>query len=329
MTHAAGAPPQLLCLGELLVDMVPQEEGQGLESARTYLWAAGGAPANVAVAASRLGARSAVVAAVGDDPFGRALRHDLARAGVDVEDVAAVPLRTAVAFVSLAEGGERGFLFYGDDPAHDHLTTERALAALRRLEGAAGPRCLHFGSVCLSREPARSATVAAVEAARAASVTVSCDVNLREAFWRDRDEAREVIGGLAARADVVKVSEEEARFLAGDGPEPERRLVRALLDGQTRLVVVSRGAAGASAFTAGFTVDAAAPRVRSVDSTGAGDALTGALLAATLRAPVTWEDASAARRELERACAYAALSTTRRGAIPSYPTAEELAAFVG
>ncbi len=328
MTPAPGAPPQLLCLGELLVDMVPRERGASLETARTYLWSAGGAPANVAVAAARLGARSGVVAAVGDDPFGRALVGELARAGVDVTGVAAVPHRTAVAFVSLGEGGERGFAFYGHDPAHDHLTPELALDALRRLWSGGGTRCLHFGSVCLAREPARSATVAAVAAAREAGVLVSCDVNLRESFWGDLGEAREVIRRLVASADVVKVSEEEARFLAGEGPAAEERWVRDLLAGATRLVVVSRGAAGATARARGYAAHAPSPRVGSVDATGAGDALTGAVLAATLRAPGTWEEEDAARSALERACAYAALSTTRRGAIPSYPTAAELEAFL-
>lgn len=329
MAASAGTPPQLLCLGELLVDMVPQEEGASLAEARSYLWAAGGAPANVAVAAARLGARSAVVAAVGDDPFGQALRDELARAGVDVSGVARVPRRTAVAFVSLSAGGERGFMFYGDDPAHDHLSTADALEAVARLAGAEGARCLHFGSVCLARDPARSATDAAVAAARAAGCLVSCDVNLREGFWPDLGEARAVIGAFAARADLVKVSEEEALFLAGPGDEPERRLVNDLLAAGARSVVVSRGARGASAHTAGFSVDVAPPRVRSLDATGAGDALTGALLAATLSAPATWDDPGSARAVLERACAYAALSTTRRGAIPSYPTADELAAFLG
>lgn len=320
--------PALLCLGELLVDMVPEEEGASLESARRYLWAAGGAPANVAVAAARLGTPSAVAAAVGDDPFGRALVAELARAGVDVEGVEHVPRPTAVAFVALAEGGERGFMFYGEDPAHDHLSPERAVAAVGRLSAAPGARCLHFGSVCLAREPARSATAAAIAAARAAGCLVSCDVNLRESFWADLGEARDVIRRFASEADLVKASEEEAAFLAGEGGEPERRFVEGLLGGRARLVVVSRGARGATAHAGRLTVDASPPAVASVDTTGAGDALTGALLDATLRAPDAWDDEASARAALERACAYAALSTTRRGAIPSYPTAAELAAFL-
>lgn len=327
MADPAGTAPQLLCLGELLVDMVPLEEGLSLEEARTYLWAAGGAPANVAVAAARLGSRSAVAAAVGDDPFGRALAAELRSAGVDTTHVVPAPRATAVAFVSLSAGGERSFAFYGNDPAHYHLTEEHALAAVERLAGADGTRCLHFGSVCLAREPARSATRAAVAAAREAGCLVSCDVNLREAFWGDLDEARAVIGEFAGMADLVKASEEEARFLAPEAGE--RGLAERLLGGSARIVVVSRGARGATAFTRSFAATAPAPQVDSVDATGAGDALTGALLASTVLAPDVWYDEAAARAALQRACAYAALSTTRRGAIPSYPTAEELAAFLG
>ncbi len=322
--------PRILCLGELLVDMVPAETGQSLERSRAFVWAAGGAPANVAVAARRLGTPSALVAAVGDDAFGRALRSEMADDGVDVEDVALVPQQTAVAFVSLSAEGERGFLFYGDDPAHDHLALERAVAAVRRHAGSGGGRCLHFGTVCLARDPARSATAAAVDAARAAGWLVSCDVNHRERFWRDADEAREVILSFVAMADLVKLSEEELAFLAGPGGvEAERGLVDGLLAGRARGVVVSRGAAGATAHAGGFEVDAPAPRVDAVDTTGAGDALMGALLASTASDPGLWAAPATARAALERACAYAALSTTERGAIPSYPSAAELQAFTG
>ncbi|HLV11837.1 MAG TPA: carbohydrate kinase [Trueperaceae bacterium] len=330
MSAPAHVGPRLLCLGELLVDMVPSEPGASLTEARAYLWAAGGAPANVAVAAARLGTPSAVVAAVGDDPFGAALVAELERAGVDASDVVRLPRPTAVAFVALGAAGERDFLFYGHDPAHDHLDPERAVAAVRRLADAGeGARCLHFGSVCLARDPAREATAAAIAAARAGGWLVSCDVNVRTAFWADLDEARAVIGRFAAEADVVKLSAEEAAFLAGgSGDAAEAELTDALLKGRARVVVISRGADGATAYAWGYRVDAPAPRVPSVDTTGAGDALTGALLAATLTRPGTWDDAAGAQAVLERACAFAALTTTRRGAIPAYPDAAALEAFL-
>lgn len=317
----------LLCLGELLIDMVPADAGASLERAATFVRAAGGAPANVAVAAARLGAGVGVVATVGHDAFGRYLLTTLDEAGVDTTSVHRVPRQTAVAFVGLSDGGERDFEFYGDEPAHDHITEEQAVTAVGRLTGAGTTPVFHFGSVCLAREPARSATEAAIAAAQRAGCLVSCDVNLRESFWQDLDAARDVIWRYVERADIVKLSAEEATFLGRGAQRTASDVVDRLLVGTASLVVVSGGARGATAYTRGFHVSAAAPPVRAVDTTGAGDALTGALLAATVQRPGVWDDAQGAETALRRAVTYASLSTTRRGAIPSYPEAAELESF--
>ncbi len=314
-------------MGELLVDMVPTQRGSGLSAARTFQWAAGGAPANVAAAATRLGADAGLVATVGDDPFGEGLIAELRSAGVDTTFVRQVARPTALAFVDLAEDGERDFLFYGDDPAHDALTPELAVAAVEAL-AATGGGILHFGSVCLAREPARSATSHAIDAAVAASCLVSFDVNLRQSFWDDLATARDVIGRFLGRAQLVKLSLEEAAFLAGDERAEHTDVVADLLAGGAELVVVSRGQAGATAHTEKNVVSAAAPAVEADDTTGAGDALWGAVLAATLAEPDLWSDPTAATGTLERACSYAALSTTRRGGIPSYPTSDELESYL-
>ncbi len=320
---------KLLCLGELLVDMVPATHGAGLAEADTFVRAAGGAPANVAVAASRLGAVAGVAAAVGNDPFGAWLASVLRAASVDTRFLRRVDRQTAVAFVGLGSADERDFMFYGDDPAHDHLTPQHAWEAASALAATGGTRVLHFGSVCLAREPARSATAAAIEVATDGGCLISCDVNLRESFWPDLSTARAVIWEFLARAHIVKLSAEEAAFLAGPEFGPGDRVPAALLAGGADLVVVSRGAGGAEAHTPGFVVSAPSPRVAAIDTTGAGDALSGAILAASLRDPAVWTEQQGATRALARACAYAALSTTKRGAIPSYASAEELASFLG
>lgn len=319
---------ELLCLGELLVDMVPGTPAAGLAEADTFVRAAGGAPANVAVAASRLGAGAAVAAAVGDDPFGASLERVLREAGVDTTFVRRVQRQTAVAFVGLGDQGEGDFMFYGDDPAHDHLTQEHAVEAVSELVATTGTRALHFGSVCLAREPARSATAAAIEVAARGGCLISCDVNLRTSFWSDLETARRVVREFLSSADVVKLSAAEAAFLAGHGSEQGARVADELLTGGASLVLISRGAAGAEAHTRNFVVSAPSPRVRAIDTTGAGDALCGAVLAATLADPAVWADERSATLALEQACAYAALSTTRRGGIPSYASAAALQSFL-
>ena len=319
--------PRLLCLGELLVDMVPERPGLSLRDADTYVRAAGGAPANVAVAASRLGATAGLAASVGADPFGTWLEGTLSGAGVDTTFVLSVHRPTAVAFVGLSAEGDRDFLFYGDAPAHFDITPEHATAAATALARAGGTRVLHFGSVCLAREPARSATAAAIDVATAAGCLVSVDVNLRESFWDDLETARDVIWSYVERANIVKLSAVEAAFLAPGEDHAGAVVATRLLAKRATIVVVSRGATGAVAHTEEDVITSSAPVVRAVDTTGAGDALCGAVLAATLEDPSVWSDPGRAQRALTRACAYAALSTTARGAIPSYVSAADFDSF--
>src|SRR5690606_2710260 len=109
---------RLVSLGEFLIDFVPADRGVTLEDAERFVRAAGGAPANVAVGASRLGVPAAFLGKVGDDPFGRHLAQVLEREGVDASGVRFdQEARTALAFVSLGEGGERDFVFYRNPSA--------------------------------------------------------------------------------------------------------------------------------------------------------------------------------------------------------------------
>src|SRR5262249_49794458 len=140
---------------------------------------------------------------VGDDPFGRFLARTFADAGVDTGGmVFSAQHRTGLAFVSLAEGGERDFCFFRN-PSADMTYAPDELDRERLLSG----RIFHFGSITLIDEPARTTTVAAVEAARAAGLLISYDPNLRPPLWPDLDTARAEILAAVPFADIVKVSE--------------------------------------------------------------------------------------------------------------------------
>jgi fructokinase len=137
--------PDIVCLGELLIDFVPTVTGTSLIDAPAFKKAPGGAPANVAVGVTRLGLASAFMGKVGDDPFGHFLAQTLADAGVDVAPLRFTDqARTALAFVSLRADGEREFMFYRH-PSADMLLTPDEIdeAALR------GAKALHFGSISL------------------------------------------------------------------------------------------------------------------------------------------------------------------------------------
>jgi fructokinase len=315
----------VVCLGEALVDLVSTKSGVRLDAAPAFRKAAGGAPANVAVGLARLGCRAAFIGAVAVDPLGSFLAGTLRRAGVGIDAAARSARPTALALVSLAADGDRDFLFYGDRPAHLDL---RLTPAMRRQVRRA--RVLHFGSISLIAEPARGATLAAIAEARRAGVLCSYDPNLRLKLWPSERVARRAIRATLPLADVVKVNAEELAFLTGAGSVPAG--LAALCAAGPRLAVATLGAEGCVYRTAerDGKVDGLPARV--VDTTGAGDAFVAALLAglvaATAQRPLPLPEGAALEAILRYANAAGALSTERRGGIPSLPSRRRVLALL-
>jgi fructokinase len=312
-----------ICLGELLVDFVPTESGKDLIEASTFRKAAGGAPANVAVGLKRLGISSGFMGKVGVDPFGRFLAHTLEAHGVDVSTLRHTrDAPTALAFVSLRADGERDFVFFGNPSADKMLTSaDIDLSAIARA------KLLHFGSISLSMEPARTATIYAADAAQEAGALISYDPNLRLSFWADADAARQGIRAGLAKADVVKISEDELNFLTGaNDPARARDL---LWTERMKLMVVTSGRAGSVYITNDFIGAVPSFRVKSVDATGAGDAFTAGLLAGLLKQRKAIRNESMLKDVVRFANAVGALTTTARGAIPSLPTRQQVEEFLG
>lgn len=321
-SDAATREPRLVVtIGELLVDFVPGQPGTSVRQAETFRRAAGGAPANVAAAVALLGGRSAFIGRVGADPFGDWLISELATCAVDTSAIVSDPeANTTLAFVSLAGDADRDFIFY----RHETADTRLSMADLDsgHLERAA---FLHFCSNSLTAEPARSATFAAVERARAAGALISFDVNWRPGLWADPQTGRNHIRRAAGLADILKLSEEELDFVADpDDSDP----ARTWLEAGARLVLVSLGAAGVRVVTRELNGHVPAARVSAVDTTGAGDALAGALLYELSVLPELPTDPERLLAAVGRANAVAGLSTTRPGAIPSYPDAATLQRFL-
>lgn len=316
-----GRKVDALALGELLVDFVPDRNGVPLAEAERFVRAAGGAPANVAVGLARLGVRSGFLGKVGEDPFGRFLEGVLRDNGVDVRGLRFdEEARTALAFVSLTEDGDRDFLFYRHPSADMRHRPDEIDPEL-----VAGAKLLHHGSISLITEPARSATLRAVELARAAGRLVSYDPNLRLPLWESEAAARAGILAAWEGAQVIKISDDELAFLTGSR---EREAARGLWHDELRLLVVTRGEAGVDWYGAEDDGRVAGFSVETVDTTGAGDAFVAALLAALVGNPALPDDRQGLEHALRRANAYAALATTVRGAIPALPTRGELESFL-
>ena len=257
----------IISLGELLIDFISTDGGF------TFKKAAGGAPANVAAACSRLGLKSGFIGKVGDDGFGRFLRSTLEREGVDVSRVYLEKGgRTTLAFVSVDADGERRFQFH------------RGADALLRSEEIdtkyiRGSRAFHFGSISLISEPARKATLKAVRAARNNGLKVTYDPNLRLNLWGSTKEARKWIGVGLETAEVVKLNEEELEFMFGPGIEQGAEKVLETAD-RVFVTLGERGCYYTDENSRGYS---GSYRVKVVDTTGAGDGFMGGVIYGTLK----------------------------------------------
>lgn len=317
-----GTGRKIVAIGELLVDFVPGRPGVSVRDAESFHRAAGGAPANAAAAAARLGAPAAFIGRVGNDAFGRWLRDTLGSFGVDTRALRFDrETATTLAFVSLAEDGDRDFLFYRDGTADTRLAVSDLDDGLLRSAGI-----LHFCSISLSREPARGTTFEAVRRAALADALISFDLNWRPALWPDPAAAGPFLERAAREAHLLKLSSDELKLLTGSSDPASAEAL--FSSGPLRAVVVSRGARGLTLLSGGERSDVPAWPVKAVDTTGAGDALAGAILQQLLGQPELLDSHVALREAARTAAAVAALSTLKPGAMPSYPDQAELAEFL-
>lgn len=308
----------VIALGELLIDFAVVDVGAGgypVLAARP-----GGAPANFLAALAKYGARTALIAKVGEDAFGRRLRETVSQLGVDVRGLVPAPdVFTTLAFVTFDAHGEREFSFARKPGADMTLRPEEVDLSL--VDEA---RVFHFGSLSLTDEPARSATRTAVAHAKAAGRLITYDPNLRRPLWPDPEEAREQILWGLRQADVVKISGEETAFLFACGEEEAARRV---LDLGAKLVFVTLG--GEGCYCASRRAAARIPGlsgVQAVDTTGAGDIFGGAAVWKLLQSgrPPEALTAEELRDIAAFACTAAGLSTQRPGGITSVPALSEV-----
>jgi fructokinase len=314
----------ILCLGELLVDMFPAELGRRLADVSAFHPKPGGAPANVAVAAARLGLRSAFIGKVGEDAFGRHLARVLAHEGVDVRGLCFdQEARTTLAFIAMPDPNHAEFVFYRNPGADLRLRPEDL-----KPEQFTGLRAFHCGSVSLVDEPARSATLAGIQMARGVGALVSFDVNYRPSLWGSPEEALACINQVAPQADLLKVNEVELKLLSGsDELEPASR---SLLELGPALVVVTLGEQGSFYCARGACGFVPAFRVKTVDAVGCGDAFIAGLLS-RLVSQTDWHDLltpTGLYAALHYANAVGALTATQLGVIPALPTADQVDLFL-
>ena len=306
---------KITTIGEILVDMTQTHVENGIPH---FAANPGGAPANVAVAASKLGIEAAFIGCVGDDLYGELLRKTLERYGVSTEGLQVTrKANTTLAIVMVDAKGERSFFFYRKPGADTMIDAELAVKSI----GDAG--ILHFGSVSLTDPACRKAVTTVIRAAKEAGALITYDPNYRAALWDSEEEAVAQMRSVLPLCDIVKISDEETTLLCGV-QAPEAALVK-LMETGVKLAVVTLGAHGAmwrcgekQGTVPGFAVKVA-------DTNGAGDTFFGSFLSRIAARGglegLTGEEISGFVRFANRA---ASITTSRPGAIPAMPTMREV-----
>ncbi len=264
----------VLAVGEVAVDLISDQSAETLADVDAFRRHLGGEVANVALNVARLGGRSALVARVGDDGFGVAVRRSLEGAGVDVSHVSCDPIEPTSLIAVTRQTGTPDFLPYRG--ADRNLEP----AMLPSLDGV---RVVHSSAFALSLEPTRTTVLDAFRRAAAAGALVSLDPNYHPIVWRRRTEdAQQVLRDAFAFVDLTKPSLDDCARIFGPGLQPGE-YARRFLDWGARRVVISMGRAGVLLVDgAGVETHFQAVPVPVVDVTGAGDALWAGLLLALI-----------------------------------------------
>jgi fructokinase len=320
----------VFCLGEVLYDCIADQAGvEAVEAVQSWQRHGGGAPANVACALTKLGTPAALIGAVGDDADGRALVDLLRDRQVDVSGVQVIagkPTRNVL--VLRSQGGDRRFAGFRDGVATgdfaDAFLSEGFVAGL----DWSGVDYLVMGTIALAYPESSLAAATALKLARQAGVTVVVDVNWRSVFWAEETYGKASVLALIEQADLLKISDDEARWLFGTD-ELTALSDRLLMDfPQLGGFLLSAGEKGCGYCLGDFQGWVEAFDVAVVDTTGAGDAfLAGVLHYLDQNGAI--DSPQAARAMVRYGCAVGAITTMQAGAIEAQPLPPQVEAMLG
>lgn len=308
-----------VALGELLIDFTPagvSENGNTLFETNP-----GGAPANVLAVLSKLGHKTAFIGKVGDDQLGHFLGHVLKESHIDIKGLHyAANVNTTLAFVHLDDRGDRSFHFYRSPGADVMLTEDEVDLALVHQT-----KIFHFGSLSMTHEPVKEATLKAVTEAKAKGILISYDPNLRPLLWDCLKQAKDTICEGMQFADIVKISEEELLFVTGiaDLEQGSKKLADRF---NFKLLLITLGEKGCFYRWKDETGLIPAIPVQPVDTTGAGDIFFGSLLHKILEQGLDLDllTPETIKEIILFANIAAGLGTTKMGAIPAIPALNDI-----
>ncbi|AYN65898.1 carbohydrate kinase [Euzebyella marina] len=307
------------CIGELLIDFVAEKQGSDLSKADEFTKKPGGAPANVACAIAKLGGDSRFVGCVGFDPFGTFLLNVLEKSHVDISLAQRSKHFTTLAFVSLAENGERDFVF--------SRGADKKLKYDSGIKKGFNGHMVHLGAAtALLGGDLEEAYGRYFFDALTQDAFISFDPNFRGDLWKEEEETFiKKCTTFIEKSHLCKFSLEEAQLLSGE--DDIEKACDVLHKKGAQIITVTLGGKGTLVSTANIKTIVPSITVNPVDTTGAGDAFIGCLLyqISSLAHPTAiLKDDELLLKMVKKANIAGAITTTNYGAIPSLPTLEQL-----
>ena len=313
--------PDIMAIGEMLVDFtsVTAEDGSIY-----YKQNPGGAPANVAVMASKLGISSGFIGKLGNDMFGHYLKDTLENENVDAKGVIFDKEHsTTLAFVRKSEDGDRSFVFYRQNGADLNLSFSEV--KLKLIDEC---KLLHFGSLLLTSEPSKSAVINTVEYAKQQGKIITYDPNWREQLWESREEAVKTMKSVLGYVDIIKVSEQELQIITDCATLLPS--IAKILNSGVRVLCITQGAKGCIIATRHGIERLPAFKTETVDTLGSGDSFFGAFISRLVLSGKSLDEI--VMDDLREFAVYGnacgALSSSKVGAIPAMPTHDEIVTLI-
>ncbi len=313
----------VVSLGELLIDFTQNgfsEQGNPLFEANP-----GGAPANVLAMLQKLGRTTAFIGKVGNDSFGQQLESALREQGISTEGLKKDDVvHTTLALVHTLPGGDRDFSFYRKPGADVNLREDELDETM-----FANARIFHLGSLSLTDQPAKNATIKALDLADKHGCLITFDPNLREPLWDTLDQARVEIDFVIRRCSVLKISDNEIIWFTGKDDYDEG--VRYLQENypNLKLICLSLGPEGSRAYWKNIRVEMPAfLSDKTIETTGAGDTFCACMLNYVLDNGLDDLAEDGLREMLRFANAAASLVTMKKGALRVMPEREEVLKYI-
>lgn len=304
-------------MGELLIDFTMN--GQSDQGNNLFEACPGGAICNVLAMLSKLGRKTNYIGKVGKDQFGQLLSATLDEVGVGHDGLLMNPnVNTTLAFVHTLPGGDRDFSFYRKPGADMMITEDEVNYDLIRQA-----KVFHFGTLSMTDEPANTATQKALAVAKEAGCLITFDPNLRPPLWDSLDHAKEAMEYGFQFCDVLKISDNEIQFVSGLEDYDEG--IKYLQDKyQIPLIFLTLGKDGSRAYYKDMCVERGVYDVETIETTGAGDTFCGCAISTVLEYGLDGLNEEILGDLLSYANAAASLITTKKGAIRSMPTTDEI-----